>query len=122
MVEEITAGMMKDIDEYIQELRKEGYTATYENLMSDASGFMAVVYVNDKIHAYWDGDMCGQMVRGVETPLSDIDVSKTEKNAIEVYFSDLCESKQQEIIKAAGVNSKRELDSEAHPLVVIRYL
>lgn len=65
----IEAGDSIDIDEYIAELREEGYDAEYENLWTGTSGFFAKISVNGQTHAFIEADSLMQMVKEVEQPV-----------------------------------------------------
>jgi len=65
-------GDYRDIDEYIAELRDNGYDAEYENLWSGTSGFTAKVKVNGETHAFFEGSGVGHMVKDVRTPLDQL--------------------------------------------------
>lgn len=71
-MDKIKAGDFKDIDEYVKELREQGYDTEYENVVSDITGFVARLYVNEEEHAVWEGKEGGQMVKKVVTPLHEI--------------------------------------------------
>lgn len=80
-IDKITPGEFKKIDDYVNELKAEGYEANYENIVSDPAGFIAILYVNGTRHAVWEGDMStgGHMVRDVVTDLEDISKDKPRK-------------------------------------------
>lgn len=65
----IEPGDSIDIDEYISELRDEGYDADYENLWADTSGFLAEITVNGNVHAFVEADPVMQMVKEVRQPV-----------------------------------------------------
>ncbi len=74
-IPEIEASEERNIDKYMEQLRSNGYTAKYTNVVDDNAGFVAVVYVNGEKHATWESSMTtvdGQQVRSVITPLDEI--------------------------------------------------
>jgi len=75
MVDEIQPGDFIDIDSYVKKLENEGYDTNYENIITDATGFVAKLKVNGEQHAVWEGGSAfgGQMVRRVDTPLIEIE-------------------------------------------------
>jgi len=69
---DIQAGMFKDIDEYVEELREAGYEADYENVWEGTSGFTAIMTVNGETHAVFEGQSHGHLVKEVKQGLRHI--------------------------------------------------
>lgn len=66
--QKIEAGDSIDIDEYVTELRDDGYDVDYENLWAGTSGFFAEIFVNGQTHAFVEADSLTQIVKEVRRP------------------------------------------------------
>lgn len=80
MVENIRPGDHKNIDEYAEELKEEGYNVEYENISDTPSGFIAVMHVNGIKHAIFESLMGPHMVKNVVTPLKNIPETEGKMN------------------------------------------
>ncbi len=125
MVEEITPGDFLNIDEYVGELRDEGYSVEVDNLTESVGGFVAKVIVNGVEHATWDANMAGQMVRNVHTPINEISKKKIgeieagEIKPIDDYIEELREAGydadyENVVNDSAGFVAKVTVNGELH--------
>lgn len=62
-LKQVSPGDWIDIDTLLQSLLHAGYTARYENIVSDSVGFWAVMYIDDEEFGAVEGSDMGHMVR-----------------------------------------------------------
>ena len=59
----VEAGDWIDVDTLVDSLKEHGYNATYKNIISDAAGFWAMIYIDGEEFGDVEGSDIGHMVR-----------------------------------------------------------